>query len=273
VKSHTLTLLLLSVGCAALSQAATLGPLAVSCQGVACGNVNVATNTDAQAGAGVAGDISATFTAAPNLAAAMLQCCGHFNWMNIVISATANSTPQDPNNNANHAATPWIDPADGGSFGFGFNDPADHLPFYYDEQPVAGGGIQLAGQIAGNVLNYFDHPNNAANVTWTFETYLVLIRGNAGQTDDRHFTPLVGFTWVFTENATATGSTITGLGALPINAARITSINNALAAPQNNNFNTWSAISADQMCPEPGTVIMMFGGLALVTFRKFRRAA
>ena len=256
---------------ASYSYAATLGPVQIACQGVNCGTVDVQTNADARAGTGVNGDITATFTAVPSYAAAMAACCGHFNWMNIVTAGTANSTPQDPNNNANHAAFPWIDPADGGSFGFGFNDPADHLPFYYDEQPVVG-GIQLAGQIAGNVLNYFDHPQNAANVTWTFETYLVLIRGPVGQTDDKHFAPLMGWTWTFTENAAGNGQlAISNLALLTINAARITGINTALDAAQNNNFSAWDAIDAASVCPEPGTVAMLFVGLGLLLIAKRQR--
>jgi PEP-CTERM motif len=272
MKSFVTALFLALMG-ACCGFSSTLGPLQVNCQAVNCGTVNVQTNADASGGTGVNGDITAQFNAVPSLMAAMAQCCGHFNWMNIVVSGTANTTPQDPNNPANHAAFPWIDPADGGSFGFGFNDPADNLPFYYDEQPVVG-GIPLAGQITGNTLNYFDHPSNAANVTWTFDTYLVLVAGAAGQTTDENFAPLVGFTWTFTENAAGNGQlAISGLAALTINAATLTSINNALDAPQNDNFGTWTAVNQSQICPEPGTEAMLLAGLGVFLLYQRRRFA
>jgi hypothetical protein len=118
-----------------------------------------------------------------------------------------------------------------------------------------------------------------ANTVWVFDTFLVDVRGPAGQTADRHFAPLIGFTWTFTENATGTGSTISALSSFAITNQVIANINTALQAAQNNgpapnnNFASWTAISSDQMCPEPGTVIMLFIGLSVVAVSKFRRAA
>jgi hypothetical protein len=152
------------------------------------GTLTVNTNGDA----GATGDTGALFTLTSGSPANFNG--GHFNWLNIVESGSANFRPRDPTNPAQRVNFPWVDPLDGGSFGFGFNDPADHLPFYWDEgAPLT---APLTNHINGNVLDFFDHPSSGtANTTADFDTYLVFVKGPIGQTANRTFDVLAGWDW------------------------------------------------------------------------------
>ena len=283
------TLIFLGLMGGSFSYAATLGPVSFDCLGITCGTVDVLTNTDA----GVQGDIFATFTGVPGLMAALTDFGGHLNWLNIVTDGTPRSTPQqDPAHPNRHVQFPFIDPMDRGNMGFGFETPADRLPFFYDEVGVAGGN-PLMFQMAGDMLGFYDHPTNQAGVTWSFRTYLVLVPGDAGQTTNKTFAPLMGFKWTFTENAAGDGQEdITNLSLMPMNAGHINSINDALDDSPTNRFQSWKAISETTQTtrlgtlvipveddpgpaatPEPGTVMMFLGGLGALVIAKRRRHA
>ena len=142
--------------------------------------------------------------------------------------------------------------------GFGFETPADRLPFFYDEVGVAGGN-PLMFQMAGDMLGFYDHPTNQAGVTW-------LRSGHTwswspvtwGQTTDKTFAPLMGFKWTFTENAAGDGQEdITNLSLnTPMNAAHINSINDALDDSPTNRFQSWKAISETTQTTRLGTLVI-----------------
>ncbi len=185
------------------------------------GSINILTNADVAGGSD--GDIKATFTHTKDsfaAAADMAACGGHFNWLNIVRAMpTPGAVPNHPDT-GNAVTSPWVDPLPGGTFGGGFNDPADKLPFYYDEKdgdPNTPGfqGIPLAPQIseANKTLMFFDRPENQPNTMWEFETYLTVVPGDIGQMDNMCFAVIAGFKWKFNESAGDVNS-ITNLMAL-----------------------------------------------------------
>lgn len=261
------------VGLAGVTQAAVIN---IPIPGL--GAISVQTNDDVTDGSN--GDIKATFTHTKDsfAAAAEAACCGgHFNWLNIVRAMpTPGSVPNHPDTGM-AVTSPWVDPLPGGTFGGGFNDPADKLPFYYDEKdgdPMTPGfqGIPLAPQISetNKTLMFFDRPENQPNTMWEFETYLTCVAGDIGQMDEMCFSVIAGFKWKFNESA-ADANSITNL--MTLNLGDRTAINMDL----NNIMDGYMMLqdwTVKNKVPAPGTMsLLAMAGLVAVRRRPAAAAA
>ena len=260
------------------ARAAALASITINgANGNAIGTMAVASNTTAPNVNN--GDISDVFTIGNTFTmatAAAAANAGHFNYLNIVVGGTGPgagadaqtkaNTPQDPSVvAATHIAFPWVDPTSGGNSGFGFApQPADTFPFYYGETTdVAVDEIPIGPQTTATTVKYFDHPNNLAGISWDFQTYLVGVPGAVGQTTNKTFDILGGFSWTFTESNPAATESISNLAAIAN--PDLTTLNTTLAAARN--FPGWSAVPL----PEPaGAGLLAVAGL-LQSRRRARR--
>ena len=248
---------------ASLAHGQIIGPQDVNCGGVKVGELRARSNF-----VNPFDNVTANFTAGAggvnfNINTAATQCkSGHFNWMNIVRNGTAGVTPDDPSQAGNQAvAYPWVDPLSGGNRALSTDPQSDdvNLPGYWTEAAPTPG--ELATHINGNVLDYSDQPQNAANVTANFETYLLGIPGDIGQTSHPTIAIFGAFTWTFTMSANGNTSTINNVAFLPIAAAAVASVNAVLSAARN--FPNWTAV------PEPGSLsLLLVGALALLRRRR-----
>ncbi len=227
--------------------------LDIDSMGMNIGEVTVLTNDDVPMGSN--GDVKANFVHNQmNFAeAAEAAWGGHFNWLNIVRSGTANTTPDDPDQpGQQQVGFPWVDPLPGGNLGFGFNLVDDMKPFYWSEENTE---VADATNEGTNTFMFFDRPENDPNVMWNFETYLVAVPGPVGQMAAMTFHILGGFKWKFNENA-MDENLITNLMEIPVNAmtinALIADINNVL--DRHDAFEDWSVTSH---IPEPTSLTLL----------------
>lgn len=167
---------------------------------------------------------------------------GHFNWLTLVSSGTnlKNQNPDDPSRSGQQPAPyPRIDPLKGGNLGFGFYLSDDSLPFYWgEESPTAD---EVPNNIDGNQFTFVDVPNlsTSEGAVWNFETYLVSVPGEVSQTEDKTFTPLMGFEWQFEQVDTDPNiRKINGLKEIEPDTAEL----NTVLAKQHN-FPEWEAVS------------------------------
>lgn len=266
------TNLLCALGALALPWAAPGAMINIPIMGV--GSIDVKTNGDVPMGSD--GDIKATFTHThANFAAAAQAACmgGHFNWVNIVRNMPMpGSVPNHPDTMMPVTA-PWVDPLPGGTFGGGFSDPADKLPFYYEEKDAIPSspefdGLPVTDQIdeMAKTLMFFDRPENQPNTMWEFETYLVCVSGAIGQMDDMRFSVVAGFKWKFNEDAMDMNS-ITNLMTLDTsnNAAINMDLNTIMDGYMM--LQDWEAV---MMVPGPGAATLLAVSGVLVMGRRRR---
>jgi hypothetical protein len=181
----------------------------------------------------------------------------------------------DGSNQVHWVNFPFIDPISGGNSRGARNAPtADTLPFYWDEIPRSS-GIALVNNIFDNrEIRFFDEPLSTWGSSFYFDTYLVSVPGDPGQTSEREFTVLAGFTWKFTaspfDSATRMSNQITGLRAISSLDGQIAGIDGLLA-----NFPGWRAgtLGSETLAPassDPTTSVpepdAVFGWLGVGVF-------
>lgn len=197
----------------------------------------------------------------------------HLNWVNVVVSGTPGSTPDDPDNPGTPANFPMLDPLPGGNGGGAFVElDADDLPFYLDENNDNDDGGASAQDLSDNLFDDFllfeDAPVFNAAVTWKFNTYLASINGEANASDtDKTFHLAAGFMWTFTEDAMGNRS-ISNVMEIPLGNVflypHLDLVNKAMddhAATKD-----WEAVSH---IPEPASLALM---LPIVLFASRRRS-
>jgi hypothetical protein len=226
----------------------------VNCGGMQVGTISVQEDFP--------GTVKGTFTSNaptfPTLADAARQCGEHhFNWYQVVVSD--NLKPLDA---AGIPVTPpYVDPPPGGYLDDNpttpgnQTQPADNLPWYWNEGPVPAAGspqhdYHVASRTTATTLDFEDAPGGLG-ATVLFKTWLVSLNADSSF---HSFHP--GFTWDFRTNLRGTERDSV-VGPIP------TSVNPG-GVPTPAEYKNIVAGFQTSVVPEPGTLSLLGGGALLL---------